>query len=225
MAIRNIYLAPGQIYHIYNRGVDGMSIYRSNSDRLRFVHLTEYYRFTKVPVCYSHYNKMARVTRIELMQELVSKNELHVQILAFCLMPNHFHFLIKQISPQGIFHFMRQVQNGYVKYFNTATKRQGPLFQSAFKAVHIAKDEQLLHVSRYIHINPTTAYLVNRDTLADYPWSSLACYLPERTSHFSFVEMDEILAFFNSKKAYQDFVFDQIEYQRELKNIKHLLIE
>ncbi|MBA3723495.1 MAG: transposase [Candidatus Levybacteria bacterium] len=162
-----------------------------------------------------------RTVRFDAIQQ---ENNHHVEILAFCLMPNHFHFLIKQTSPDGITKFMRHLQDSYTKYFNITSNRVGPLYQSAFKAVRIESDEQLLHVSRYIHINPTTSYLVSIEKLHAYTWSSLPMYIGTELS-YPFIATETIDAFFKSKDAYREFVYDQIDYQRELSKIKHLLLE
>lgn len=140
-------------------------------------------------------------------------------------MPNHFHFLLKQVAPDGLKTFISNVQNAYAKYYNISNERSGPLFQSVFKAVRIETDEQLLHVSRYIHLNPSTNYLVEINNLASYPWSSFRCYLSKDSSIYDFVNTKEILAYFKGKDKYNDFVFDQAAYQRELERVKHLILE
>ena len=120
---------------------------------------------------------------------------------------------------------MRYIQNGYAKYINIKENRVGPLFQSAFKAIRITTDEQLLHVSRYIHLNPSTEYLVKTEKLLEYPWSSFPTYLDEKILDFHFVNPEPVLSFFKTRDLYKEFVFDQAEYQKELSNIKHLMLE
>ena len=109
------------------------------------------------------------------------------------------------------------------KYFNLKHKRIGPLFQSMFKAVRIETDDQLLHVSRYIHLNPSTSYIVDIEKLSAFHWSSFPEYLGERSSLF--VNYEIILSLVGGKQKYKDFIFDQAEYQRELDKIKHLTLE
>ncbi len=137
-------------------------------------------------------------------------------------MPNHFHFLIRQLKENGISKFMSQISNSFTKYFNTKYNRVGPLFQGAFKAVLIESDEQLIHVSRYIHLNPIVSGLVKN--LEDYRWSSyLECIKPIDT----FCSTNEILGFFtpDERKRYKEFVEAQIDYGRKLEKIKHQLID
>src|SRR5258706_16455772 len=112
-----------------------------------------------------------------------------VEIIAYCFMLNHFHFLIRQIREGGITEFVSKISNSYTKYFNVKYERVGPLLQGEFQAVHIETDEQLIHVSRYIHLNPTVNFIAK--TLDDYPWSSFHEYTDETIS--GFCEKDIIL--------------------------------
>ncbi len=106
----------------------------------------------------------------EQMLTTVAKNDnKSVEVVAYCLMPNHFHLLVKQVSEGGISKYLRQAINSYAKYFNTKYKRVGSLFQDMFRAVHIETDEQFIHVSRYIHLNPLVSYLVGKKELLSYP--------------------------------------------------------
>lgn len=139
---------------------------------------------------------------------------------AYCLMPNHFHFLLKQERDGGISEFISKLINSYTKYFNTKYKRVGPLLQGQFKAVHIDSDEQLLHVNRYIHLNPSVAYLVKM--LRDYRWSSYPEYLAKG---LGICEKDNILNQFIGNKSYENFVLDQEDYGRTLSSIQHKLID
>ena len=136
-------------------------------------------------------------------------------------MPNHFHLLLKQLNDGGVQEFIRKVSNSYSKYFNTKNKRVGPLFQGEFKAVTIESDEQLLHVSRYIHLNPYVSGLVK--DLKDFRYSSYLDFIGLRND--TLCNKKVILSFFKSSKEYKDFVSDQKSYGIELERIKHLLID
>lgn len=225
MPYRQTVFAPGEIYHIFNRGVARQPIFHSHRNYLRFIDLVNYYRFCKTPVSYSLLMNTPADTRNQILESLMKENDIRVEIIAFCLMSNHFHFLLKEVSEKGIANFMRHIQNGYAKYINIQQDRVGPLFQSAFKAIRIHTDEQLLHVSRYIHLNPSTEYIVKTENLQNYSWSSLPVYLDSNFSDFTFVNPDIILSFFKTKEKYKEFVLDQADYQRELERIKHLTLE
>ncbi len=226
MPYRKVVLAPQQIYHIFNRGVAALPIYLNTRSYLRFLDLVDYYRFSNTPFSFSKLMSLPKEEREKILTELKKENAVHVEILAYCFMPNHFHFLLKQITDKGISVFMRNLQDSYVKYFNIKNERAGPLFQSMFKAVIIETDEQLLHVSRYIHLNPSTAYIVEPENLEDYRWSSLNPYLDKSlNSAYCFINPKIVLSFFKKKEDYKKFVLNQASYQRELDKIKHLIHE
>jgi putative transposase len=221
---RNILLVKNEIYHVFNRGIAKMPIFSSKHNYHRFIELIDYYRFANTPTSLSSFKKLKHEQKQEIFQYLQKENDIHVEILAFCLMNNHYHFLVKQISPNGIAIWMSNIQNGYAKYYNAKQERTGPLFQPLFKAVRIESDEQLLHVSRYIHLNPSTGYVVSIDDLPNYPWSSLRSYT-KSSNEFSFVNSNLVLGLMGKESPYQNFVLDQAQYQRELSKIKHLLLE
>ena len=114
-------------------------------------------------------------------------------------------------------------QNSYARYFNTKYKQKGYLFESTFKAILIETDKLLWHISRYIHLNPSSSSLISISNLEKYPWSSLPEYLGKRKSLFT--KTDLILSHFKGKKAYQKFVSNQSAYQKKLQKIKHLIME
>ncbi len=226
MPYRKVVLTPQEIYHVFNRGVAALPIYSNARNYLRFLDLVDYYRFLNTPFSFSQLMSLPKEEKEKILTGLKKENAIHVEILTYCLMPNHFHFLLKQITDKGISVFMANLQNSYVKYFNIKNERAGPLFQSMFKAVRIENDEQLLHVSRYIHLNPSTAYIVEPEKLEDYMWSSLKAYLDEDFNMANyFVNTKAVLNFFKKRKDYLKFILDQASYQRDLDKIKHIAFE
>ncbi len=157
------------------------------------------------------------------MDDLRKENNKLVDILAYCLMPNHFHFLLRQLTDKGISKYLGNLQNSYTRYSNTRNERDGSLFLDQFKAKLITTDEQLIHVSRYIHLNPYTSYVVgNFNNLLQYQWSSLSEYLESKPN---ICELETIMSYFKTPKAYQKFLEDQADYQRQLHIIQHLALE
>lgn len=223
MPYRKTVFTNNEIYHILNRGVAQAPIFLSSKEYLRFLSLTDFYRYANLPLSFSHYIRLPQEERKKLMENLKNNNSLLVEIFAYCLMPNHFHFLLRQLKEKGISTMLANLQNGYAKYFNLKHQRQGPLFQSMFKAVRIETDEQFLHVSRYIHLNPYSSYLVKIENLFSYSWSSFPEYLGKLPS--SFINTKNILSLIRGKKEYNKLVFDQADYQQELDKIKHLSLE
>ena len=129
-----------------------------------------------------------------------------ISFISYCLMPNHFHLLVKQKNATTIDTFMNSLCTRYAMYFNKKYKRVGVLFQDHYKAVRVASDEQLLHLSRYIHRNPIK--LLQGGPLQSYSYSSYQEYLGLRSS--SWVASHLILDYFrknkNASESYRSFV-------------------
>lgn len=115
---------------------------------------------------------------------------------------------------------MRKFVNSYTKYYNIKFKRVGPLLQGQFKAIRIETDEQLVHVSRYIHLNPLSSFLV--EDLDDYEWSSYREYI--NNSKFGICRKEDVLNLFKVPEDFKKFVLDRADYAQSLEIIKHQLI-
>lgn len=224
MPYRKVPLISGEVYHVFNRSVAKQTIFNNYYDYDRILELINYYRFKNLPLRYSFYKRLEKDIKKTYEKKYFFDNQPMVSILAFCIMPNHFHFLIQPLTDNAVSDFMRNIQNGYSKYYNLKYKRNGSLFQSMFKAVHIETEEQLIHVCRYIHINPTTSYVIAEKDLEGYRWSSLRFYLTD-IDRFSLVEKNTVMEYFSSIVEFKRFIFDQIDYQRTLDEIKHLTWE
>lgn len=221
---RKVPLVNNEIYHILNKGISLQPTFLIKRDYHRALQTIFYYQNQKPPVKYSRFLSLSNKQREIILDNLKKQGLILVEIIAFCLMPNHFHFLLKQITDGGISKFIGNFTNSYTRYFNTKNKREGALFRGKFKAVRIESDEQLLHVSRYIHLNPYSSYVIKTlGELENYSYSSLPEYLQKLPNNFCQKEI--ILDQFKNINSYKNFVFDQADYQRELENIKHLTLE
>lgn len=221
---REIPLVTNQFYHVLNRGVGSQPIFLGKKDYQRMWDSVFYYQNQKPTLSYSHFLRLPSKQRVEFLERLQDQSKFLVKIITLCLLPSHFHLLLEQVNDNGISLFMANLTNSYTRYFNTKNERTGHLFQGKFKAVMIETDEQLLHVSRYIHLNPYSSYLVkDLNQLNIYPYSSLPEYLG--ISSTNFFQKEIILGQFKSISAYKQFVFDQADYQRSLEQIKHLALE
>lgn len=220
MPVRHTPLVENYYYHIFNRGVNKRYIFKSKHEYNRFILLLKFYNSTEYPVKFSRFTQLSLDQRSEIWGRL-EKDKKHTDIISYCLMPNHFHLLLKQNSENGISKLLANLQNSYAKYFNIKNERVGPLFQGQFKAVKIDSEEQLLHLSRYIHLNPFSTGVVKSlsDTVA-YPWSSMPEYLS--AIRFPICNKTDILSNFESLKNYKDFVLDNADYQKSLEDLKHL---
>ena len=149
--------------------------------------------------------------------------EKRVSLLAYILMPNHFHFILKQLDQKrGISEFVRCLGTAYAMYFNRKYNRVGSLFQGRFKAREVDRDADLLHLSRYIHINASEAGLAR--TPEEYPWSSYPIYIGKKYDNL--VNTKPILELLPEPKIaeYQKFTEAQITEADKLR-ISYLVID
>lgn len=228
MPYRAIPFVNGEFYHLYTRGVEKQETFSGQRDYSHFVEALFYYHIQDPKPKFSTHRR-TKVFPIDCSKRIA-------EIVCYCLMPNHFHLLIKQVRDGGISELMRKLLLSATKYRNTKHNHQGSLFQVPFKAVHIETDAQLIHVSRYIHLNPLVSLLVK--DLKFYPWSSYLDYTGIHNNPA--VKKEEILNFFKSPKDYnaslqersdviasdyEKFVLDQADYGVALERIKHLVID
>ncbi len=212
-----------EIYHVFNRGIAAQPTFSDKRDYMRALETLFFYQNENPPVRYAKFLTLSRQQRSEILDKMAERKHLLVEIIAYCLMPNHFHLMLKQQADNGISKFMANFSNSYTRYFNTKYKRYGPLYQGKFKAIRVETDEQLFHLSRYIHLNPYSSYVVKTiEDLENYPFSSFPEYLGKAVNNYCAKEI--ILDNFK-KSSYQKFVFDQADYQRGLEEIKHLTLE
>lgn len=170
-----------EIYHIYNRGVEKRLIFGDDKDRFRFIH-DLYEMNNSLPVLNSKYWLAKKDNNMEVQLPYI--REKLVEILAFCLMPNHYHLLVRQIQEKGIVRFMQKLGTAYTNYFNLRNERVGPLFQGRFKAILVQEDRHFRHLYTYIHLNPLDLFAPEwrenklndkrkvLDFLGSYRWSS-----------------------------------------------------
>jgi len=141
--MRKVQFANGEYYHVYNRGVDHRSIVQSEADSGRFLDSLE--QFNSVESIGGLKSHIA-------LKEKKKKTPL-VNIVAFCLNPNHFHLILEQVADNGISKFIKSLAGGYTKYFNLKYNRKGILFEGPFKVKHIDNNDYLLHLSCYVNLN------------------------------------------------------------------------
>lgn len=222
MAIRNIPLITGQVYHIFNKTQSDAPVFQNARSSQAMLDAIWYYQYQKVPMKLSHYRTQPAMDR-QKISSILSASPRQINLLAFCLMPNHFHLLIKQTSDSGISKYMSKIQNSITRYVNIKHKQKGHVFIGQFKAVRVESDEQLLHVSRYIHLNPYTGYIVRTvEEMKKYRWSS---YTEYTTGLKGICDQEVIRSHFKSKSGYEKFVEDHKDYQRSLADIKYYTLE
>lgn len=221
MPRRKYVLATDETYHVFNRSVGHEEIFLDKRSITRFLNLVDYYRYPQT-LRYSKYLLLPTDIQASYRDAYFLKKPL-IQIYSFALMPNHYHFLLKQTEEKGIHQFMRNIQNSFAKYFNLKNARHGALFQNSFKARRVVTDEELIHISRYIHLNPVTGYIVDFKQLESYPWTSFAAYMGK--IRYAFLDKKLIPGYFSNAEKYMQFLSDQSDYQRQLGLIKHLILD
>ncbi len=212
------------LYHVMNKSIAGYEIFNSEDDfiriiqMLRFFSLKErYFKFSQLVVSVNFKKKGFD----QSMTEIEQNNKSLVEIIAYCIMPTHFHIVVKQKEDEGVSNFVGCVSNSYAKYFNNKYNRKGHLWSDKFKSVIIDSDEQLLHLTRYIHLNPVTAGII--EDPSDWRWSSYAEHIGLESDYGNLCNFKDLINM--SFKDYESFVNDRKEYQRELAKIKKIAIE
>lgn len=219
-------------YHLYNRGVEKRLIFQDEQDYAVFLlYLNEYLlpkdeetlrdKLNNPAISYKEKAKTLRLLHLNNFAD-------DIILIAYCLMPNHFHFLLKQNSATAIDTFMNSLCLRYVKYFNTKYKRVGRLFQDVYKAVTVESESQLLYLTSYIHRNPIMSKK-QKSASPEVVWrayfsqpSSLSEYLGQRKSEW--LHPEEILGYFskeNPQLSYSNF----IEQTEDLSQIEKLVLD
>ena len=202
----------GDYYHLFSRSSFRQPILVRKRNLQIFEQLLRYYLQVAPPTRFSNY-------KLNPERYVLDKRKL-VTVISYCFMPNHFHLCVRQESDQGIHLLMRKLLDSYSRYYQTRLQTKGALFESVFKAVRVETDNQLIHLTRYHHLNPVTAHLVENPF--EYPYSSFNIYMGKSSN---FVNTSVVLSYFPSKQKYEKFVLDQKDYQRKLESINHLLME
>lgn len=199
--------APDSYYHIYNRGVEKRTIFLDDRDYRTFL---SYFKVALSPELKEEYQREA-LSQLAVARLRRLKLDSQIELLAYCLMPNHFHLLIYQKDRESMSQLMRSIMTGYVLYFNKRYKRVGPLFQGTYKASRLDTDAYLWHISRYIHLN-------SKDW-EHYTYSSLPYYLGERKAEW--VTPKRVINLHNDyKQGYLEFLHDWKDYRSTLGNLE-----
>jgi len=219
---------PNAYYHIYNRGVEKRVIFLDEQDYVVFLSYLKSYLLPK---------------NIDSLQSVLAdpdansrqKNEAikyirmnnfadTLELVSYCLMPNHFHLLLKQTEATTIDRFMQSICTRYSMYMNSRYKRVGTLFQGVYKAVIVETDNQLLYLSRYIHTNPRKILALKGLTFQSYPFSSYRDFL--KLSNTDWVKTHHVLDHFHSKglHSYENFI-EENEDEISVQNLKDKTID
>lgn len=205
MPKRNIVKLYGsdEYYHLYNRGVAKQDIFREASDYYYFLSLFK--------------RHLGDERAVDTAGRTFTNYKDEVELIAFCLMPNHFHLLCYLKDPSGIVRLMRSVMTAYTMYFNKKYSRTGGLYEGAFLASRITNDVYLWHVTRYIHLNPMDLV----ENYRDYPYSSLPYFTGQ--SHAAWLSSNRLVESHKDQTEYAEFVADYETMHQDMKLLKNLL--
>lgn len=215
MSLRKTSFAINEHYHIYNRGNSKQTIFRDSADYNHFIKM--------LYLCNSIRNIVNRdITKNSYDYE---REKTLVYIGAYCLMPNHFHLLIKEKMENGISKFMQKISTAYSMYFNKKYKRTGGLFEGKFKSQHINNDRYMKYLFSYIHLNPIKLIepkwkdkgIKNKrkaiEFLGKYLHSSYLDYLEENRLRSKIINKENFPQYFPSKNSFEEEILDWLKYK------------
>ena len=214
-------LHTGGVYHVFTRSIAKYRIFNTCFDFARMIETIQYYKRHAPLVKFSRYLRKTCQGGLVDSTALIPREKDLVSIVAYCIMPTHIHLVLRQMRENGILRFMHRVLDSYSRYYNLKYHRKGPLWEGRFKNIPVTDTTQLLHLTRYIHVNPVTADLT--DTPDEWLHSSYHEYLSNRIPGNRLCNFDELLTI--EPAAYKAFVDDKLSFREELGLIARLVLE
>jgi len=216
---RNLEFSQGEYYHIYNRGTEKRAIFTKKSDYERFIALLYLANGTSA-VHISNHQGSTLMTLLDL-----NRGDPLIEIGAYCLMPNHFHLIVRESEKGGVSRFLQKLATGYTMYFNKRYERTGSLFQGRFKAKHIDNDEYLKYLIAYVHLNPIKLIdskwedsgiknkKLAKKYLDEYHYSSYRDYVGFSRIENKIINKHSLPEYFKTVKDFQTNVTDWLRYK------------
>ncbi|MCK9351165.1 MAG: transposase [Candidatus Pacebacteria bacterium] len=215
---RKFNFSVDEYYHIYSRGVEKREIFLDNGDKERFLRL----------LFLSNSGKPFNFREVSgISFENISRGEPRTAIGAFCLMPNHFHLLLRETEEGGISAFIGKLLTGYSMYFNKKYKRKGVVFESRFQAQHVDNDNYLKYLFAYIHLNPVKLIEPEwkekgikdqkfaEDYLNKYRYSSYEDHMGTEREEALILDKESFPEYFERSRDFKDYVTDWLNYRDE----------
>ncbi|HVV15278.1 MAG TPA: transposase [Candidatus Paceibacterota bacterium] len=218
--------APQEFYHLYNRGTDKRKVFVHTEDYERFICLL-YLANSKEPIRIDNMQRAHPAKDFTLLGRALTqeRGETLVDIVAYCLMPNHFHLLVREKGGDGISRFMQKLTTGYTMYFNKRYERNGALFQGVFKSEHAEEDRYLKYLLSYIHLNPVKLIdknwrehgIKNRKKtdayLERYAYSSYPDYLGRGRPEATVLESTALPRYFETPENFRQNITEWLSYK------------
>lgn len=221
--MRKTIFANGEHYHIFNRGVDKREIFSDSKDYERFLTSMNLLNDSRegLMIEWRDFKKCnTKASLDDFLKPSFRKRTELIEIVAYCLNPNHYHFILKQVSDKGIERFMHKIGISHTKHYNDKYERNGSLFQGPYKAIMIDSNEYLLHLSAYVNTNNLIHGYSNCN---DWEYSSLPDYLGKRDS--GLVSKNIILDQFTNIEDYSSYLKDATKYFKDRKEMQKYIIE
>ena len=214
-----VQISEKEHYHIFNRGVEKRIIFSDDADRWRF--MTALITAQGDASFPQIHRIVSLVKEMSFDKEIFQKilDSRYVELISFCLMPNHFHLVVRELREGGISKYMQRILTAHTKYFNVRHSRTGHLFGSKFQYRHIDTNKYLNYLSAYIHLNPRELKTW-RHKEVNYPWSSFQDFvISNRWGHF--LNTAIVLKQFDNGNEYREFVEETPikEIQEHIENI------
>lgn len=222
MAYRRTAFGIGEFYHCYSRGIDKRKVFLDEQDYVRFIDALFLCNSQKA----LHREHICAENRTELFA--MERGKTPVSVVAYCLMPNHFHIILREKEEGGITRYMQKLGTAYTMYFNAKYERVGSLFTKPFRSKHIDDDRYLKQVIQYVHLNPVeilepgwkeaalrSGSMLPRKVRA-YPYSSLPEYSDIRRNERTILDMEVVDSLFDSMPLLEYVLDDAYEYHASL---------
>jgi len=220
--MRKDILSNNEYYHILNKSIANFVIFNDENEFIRAIGLLRFYQNKRPLLKFSQFNQLSLADQDYFLKiNIPEKNNKLVEIIAYCLMPTHFHLILQQLQTKGISNYIKNILISYTRYFNLKHNRKGPLWEGRFKNVLIKNDKQLIHLTRYLHLNPVSAGLVKKPE--NWPASSYEEYMDKIDYKKAICNYKNVIDIHPLK--YIKFINDRLSYQRQLSRIKKLLLE
>ncbi|MBU1179305.1 transposase [Patescibacteria group bacterium] len=209
---------PGEYYHIYSRTMLNIPEFKEHENAKRLHQAFLLANSTESGKAFN-YLRTCKNPSFNKAVEIAWRGDKLVDVVAYVIMLDHYHLLLKELKEKGITDFLQKCNTSIAKYINTKKERKGPLFEKPFKAKHIDSNSYLLHLSLYIHLNPLDFidnknwrignlknWNLKKKKLLDYPWSSLKSYLYKDYENWILSGEDIIFNQFKNKASYEKFL-------------------
>lgn len=219
---RRTTFSPGEYYHIYNRGVEKRKIFSNHSDYERFVALLY---IMNQPNNFVFRDFLRTKNLADIFDE--SQDSPIVSIVAYCLMPNHFHLILQEHEEGGITKFMSKVLTSYSMYFNLKYERSGSLFMHPFRSKHIDNESYYLYIHSYIHLNPISLiqsdwkevgiknYKKAQEFLDSYQYSSYLDFQKEGRKESRILDFSKVPDYLREKENLSDYIKSFTEFAKD----------